>query len=577
MNPSEGDVALACMRVLVSGLIEAGLEHACVSPGSRSTPIGLALHRDPRVRVHVHLDERSSAFFALGMAKATGKPVAVVCTSGTAAAEFFPAVVEASMSRVPLVLMTADRPPELRGIGANQTIDQQELYGRYAKRFVDAGVPASEPDAAGRWHALGVEVARASRAHPPGPVHLNLPFREPLVPTGAHVELGGFMFTPAPALSEPPLEAAPAAPAPADVAAIAGAIAGVERGTIVAGSLRQDAAPVLRLAEKLAWPLIAESTSGLRVPGAISAGQLLLGDEGFASEHVPDVVLQIGAAPVSRAGLAFVAAAERLLIIDPDELVADPARHASWTNAADPGSLAKSVLGRCEERAPSGWLGAWTQADAAVRSSVDGLIDRWDEPYEGRIARDLAAAIPDGGTLLVGSSMPVRDLDMYGLPRDGLRVLANRGASGIDGFVSTTLGVSASGAPTYALMGDLTLLHDGGGLLWNAGRGCDAVLVVLNNGGGSIFSFLAQRDLPEPELEELFTTPHALNLAKLADAAGAGHTRVGRAVDLVPAVENAADEGGVHVVEVSIDRELNVARHADVHAAVADVLADVAS
>jgi 2-succinyl-5-enolpyruvyl-6-hydroxy-3-cyclohexene-1-carboxylate synthase len=359
----------------------------------------------------------------------------------------------------------------------------------------------------------------------------------------------------------------------ADVDALVDALAGVERGAIVAGSLRQGAAPVVELAGKLAWPLIAEPTSGLRVPGALSAGQFLLANEGFASQHAPEVALQIGAAPTSRAGLAFVATAEQLLVIDPDKLVADPARHASWTIAADPGSLVRSVLGRLDERAPSAWLEGWTQADAAVRSPVDGLIDRWDEPYEGRIARDLYAVIPDGGTLVVGSSMPVRDLDTYGLPRNSLRVLANRGASGIDGFVSTTLGVAASDASTYALMGDLTLLHDAGGLLWNARRGYDAVLVVLNNGGGTIFSFLAQRDLLE--LGELFTTPHGLDLAKLADAAGAGHTRVGRAVDLVPAVEKAANRGGVHIVEVAIDRELNVARHADVHSAVAAALTDI--
>ncbi len=304
-------------------------------------------------------------------------------------------------------------------------------------------------------------------------------------------------------------------------------------------------------------------------------GSSFLANEGFASEHAPEVALQIGAAPTSRVGLAFVAAAERLVIVDPDRLVADPARHASRTIAADPGSLVRSVLDRLDERAPSAWLEGWTWADATVRSSVDGLIDRWDEPYEGRIARDLLAAIPDGGTLVVGSSMPVRDLDTYGLPRNGLRVLANRGASGIDGFVSTTLGVAAGVGPTYALMGDLTLLHDAGGLLWNARRGYDAVLVVLNNGGGAIFSFLAQRDLPE--LEELFTTPHGLDLSKLADAAGAGHGLVERAGALIPAVERAAAAGGVHLVEVLVDPGLNRARHAEVHTAVAAALADVGS
>lgn len=567
---SEGDVALACMRVFVDELVRGGMEHACISPGSRSTPIALALHRDPRIRVHVHLDERSSAFFALGLAKATGKPVAIACTSGTAAAELFPAVVEASMSRVPLILLTADRPPELRGVGANQTIDQLELFGRYPKWFVDVEAPSERPDV-GRWGALGLRAALGALGHPPGPVHVNLPFREPLVPSE---ELEHIVHPVMPGASSRVAAPAPE-PAAEEIDALAEQVAATERGAIIAGSLRLDAEPVAELAHRLEWPLIAEPMSGLRVPGALAAGQFLLANEGFGSEHAPDLVLQFGAAPTSRAGLAFVAGASQLVIVDPDRLVADPARRASSTIEADPRTLARGLLGRLEPRRASFWSDAWGLADTVSRLTVDELIDRWDEPYEGRVARDLAAAIPDGGTLLVGSSMPVRDLDAYALPRKGLRVLANRGASGIDGFVSTALGVSVSGAPTYALMGDLTLLHDAGGLLWSARRGYDAVLVVLNNGGGTIFSLLAQRDLPE--LEDLFTTPHGLDLSKLADAAGAGHALVERAADLLPTVERAANEGGVQIVEVSIDSELNVACHGDVDSAVAAALADVRS
>jgi 2-succinyl-5-enolpyruvyl-6-hydroxy-3-cyclohexene-1-carboxylate synthase len=567
---TEADVALRCASVFVDGLVHGGLEHATVSPGSRSTPIALALRRHPGVRVHVHLDERASAFFALGIAKATGRPVAVACTSGTAAAELLPAAVEASMSRVPLLLLTADRPPELRGVGANQTIDQVRLYGRYVKRYLEAPVPGDEPGPA-RWRALAAEAISAVTGGPPGPVHVDLPFREPLTPTAT-----GPAFEPAPlarqeALGTPPEVAdGTSTRTDPDDEGFLEEIRDVGRGAIVAGSLRGAAPAIVELAGRLGWPLLAEPTSGLRVPGALAAGQFLLSNGSFASDHVPELVVQVGAAPTSRAGLAFVAAAERLVIEDPDDLVADPARVAERWFRSPPDRLAEVAIDRLAGRPDDGWLRGWLEADARARRAVDAALDARDDPDEGRLARDVAASLPEGSTLVVGSSMPVRDLDAYMLPRDGLRVLANRGASGIDGFVSTVLGVAATGAPTTALCGDLTLLHDVGSLLWSARRGADAVFVVPNNDGGVIFSFLEQRSLPE--LEELFTTPHGLDLGAVCHAAGAGHRRVERARGLSPALEDARAAGGVHVLEVPIDRDTNVRRHAEVHAELARAL-----
>jgi 2-succinyl-5-enolpyruvyl-6-hydroxy-3-cyclohexene-1-carboxylate synthase len=560
---TEGDVALACMSAFVDGLVSQGLQHACVSPGSRSTPLALALSRHPGVSAHVHLDERSSAFFALGLAKATGRPVAVACTSGTAAANLFPSVVEASMSRTPLVLLTADRPPELHGVGANQTIDQRELFGRYVKRFVDAGVPGEHPDAA-YWFAEGLAAGNIARRHAPGPAHVNLPFREPLAPSGEDVDIGHHETSPA-GWSRPG-----ARTRRADVETLAELTNGVERGVLLVGSLRRDASPVVDLARALGWPLIAEPTSGLRIPGALSAGTFLLASESFISAHVPELVLQIGAAPTSRSGLAFVGDSKRLCIVDPDRLVADPTGHAALRLEADPASLARALFGRIESREGSAWWREWDEADRIARRAVDELVDSWEEPFEGRVARDLAACLPDGGTLVVGSSMPARDLDAYMQPRSGVRVLGNRGVSGIDGFVSTALGVAASGSPTFALMGDLTLLHDASGLLWSAGRGHDAVFVVPNNDGGAIFPFLEQRGLPE--LAELFVTPHGLDLSTVAMAAGARHALVERGPDLGPTVIEASRSGGVWIVEVPSDRELNVARHLEVDAAVASAI-----
>ena len=532
-----------------------------MSPGSRSTPIALALRRHPHIRVHVHFDERASAFFALGIAKATGRPVGVACTSGTAVAELFPAVVEAWMSRTTLVLLTADRPPELRGVGANQTIDQPGIFGAYVRASIDAPVPGEELDEE-RWHELMVEATRAAMGPPPGPIHVNLPFREPLVPSD--------ITLPA---AEPPGTEHPivAAPEPEEIEVLGQLMASTERGLILAGSMRGSPSMLLELTLRSRWPLIAEPTSGHRRPGALRAGQFLLADEGFASSHIPDVVLQFGAAPTSRAGLELVRRAGRLLIVDQDHLVADPHRKASLTLRVEAAALEPKLTEALDPRNETAWWHAWHDADRSARVAVDAELDRDDQPSEGRVARDVAASLPEPSTLVVGSSMPVRDLDAYMAPRTGVGVVANRGASGIDGFVSTVLGVATSSKrPTTALCGDLTFLHDVGSLLWSARRGVDVVFVVPNNDGGAIFSFLAQRELPE--FEELFATPHGLDFPSICAAAGAGHARVERADELVPAIAAARAAGGVHVVEVPIDREENVRRHAQVHAAVAEAL-----
>jgi 2-succinyl-5-enolpyruvyl-6-hydroxy-3-cyclohexene-1-carboxylate synthase len=563
---TEADVALACMGVFARALVERGLRDACVSPGSRSTPLALALHRDPDVRVHVHLDERSAAFFALGLAKASGRPVALACTSGTAAAEYLPAMVEASLARVPLIVLTADRPAELRGVGANQTIDQPGLYGGYVRASLEAEVPGDRPEGA-YWRGLATNAWWRAVVHPPRPVHVNLPFREPLVPAGPPVELDA---------QEPvsvDMEARAPYPEPADAAWLASAIDETERGVVLVGSLRDGGREPLELAATVGWPLLAEPTSGARLPGALAAGQSLLGDEVFADAHVPELVLQIGAAPTSRPALALVARTPRLVIVDPDDLVADPHRRAGRRIVAHAATTAMSVLHRSSPRSPGDWTISWREADTAARGALDALLDVWDEPSEPRVARDLAAAMPAGSTLVVGSSMPIRDLDLAMGPREGLRVLANRGASGIDGAVSTVLGVAAAGAPTVGLLGDLSFLHDAGGLLWNARRGLDAVLVVVNNGGGAIFSLLGQRELPTDELATLFTTAHGLDLGAVCAAGGAGHTRVERAEDLVPAVDGGRTAGGVHVVEVVVDAEHDRRRRAELRQAVGSALA----
>ncbi len=573
-EPGEGDVALACVTTLLDELVRGGVAHVCMTPGSRSTPIALAAARHPDIRLHVHVDERSSAYFGLGIAMASGAPVAMFCTSGTAAANHLPAVVEASMSRVPIIVLTADRPPELHGVGANQTIDQQHLFGGFVRWFCDTGVPVAGSPARIHWASVGARAIARALGDPPGPVHLNLPFREPLLP-GATAANGS-----APARAEPGRDPA-VAPRADHTAAFAREVSTGHRIAVVAGRMRRPPAGLVDLCAERGWPLLAEPVSGVRVapssgrPGPLAAGALLAADAGFRDRHRPDLIVQFGAAATSRGVQELVRAADRLLIVDPDRLVADPDRRATLTLECDP-AHAVEVLRTLPASMPAtstGWTSAWRDADHVVRVAVDALLDSWDEPFEGRVARDVAAAVPDSGVLFAGSSMPIRDLDQYMAPREGIRVLANRGASGIDGTVSTAFGIAAVSGPTFALLGDLAVLHDAAGLLWGSRRCERAVLVVVDNDGAGIFSLLPQASLPRDQFELLFGTPHGLDLEALARAAGAGVRTVGHARVLVPAIREALSAGGVQMVRVRVDRSRSAELRSEAARTVAAALA----
>jgi 2-succinyl-5-enolpyruvyl-6-hydroxy-3-cyclohexene-1-carboxylate synthase len=576
-----GDVSLACATALVDALAGGGVHHACLSPGSRSTPLALALARDERITVHVHLDERSAAFFALGIASATDAPVAMACTSGTAATEYLPALVEASQSRRRLIALTADRPPRLRGTGANQTIDQAELYGRYARSYLEPPVPGDDGDAAS-WFDTGLRALTDAARPPAGPVHVNCCFEEPLVPGD------GATWSRRDAPAVPEVEHDPDATGAALDAFVA-SYAG-RRGVITIGALRPpQTLSLLSLGALLGWPVLAEPLSGLRLDAsdagrALAAGQLLLGDDNWLARNRPEVVLQVGATPTTRASQRLVAAAGALVVLDRDHLDPDPNGLADRRIAVDPEAFAARAWDRRDELTwtpPDEWSPAWRAADLRAHAAVDRVLDGWAEPFEGRIARDVGAFVPHGGALWVGSSMPVRDLDVYLAPRrppriwnpgDLIRVMGNRGASGIDGSVATILGVAAaSTGPTYALLGDLTFLVDAGSLLWSGSGAPDVVMVVIANRGGQIFSMLDQARLPE--LGELFVTPHPAKIADICGAAGVGHHLVDRSRDLVPALERAARDGGAQVIEVAAEPDIQRRRRAEVRDAVGATLA----
>jgi 2-succinyl-5-enolpyruvyl-6-hydroxy-3-cyclohexene-1-carboxylate synthase len=640
-NPSR-----ALALVLVDELVRLGMTDACLAPGSRSAPLAMALAEHPGVRLHVVIDERSASFLALGLAKGSGRPAAVVSTSGTAAANFHPAVVEADHSGTPLLVLTADRPPELRQTGANQTIDQVKIYGSSVRWFAEAGVPEARPGAVAYWRSLACR-AWAAACGPGrgagGPVHLNLAFRDPLVPLpegdGFPYELvgrpDGRPWTEVRSSTHPLREQ--------DLEWLVAEISSTERGLVVAGDGWTDPAPVVALAQAAGWPLVAEAISGARTgSNAISAYDALLRHAPFAEAHRPDLVLRIGRTGLSKGLSGLLGPGVRQVLLDPSPRWPDPDRSTTVVVEADPATacadLAKALpyreptawpdLARAEwlrepsswtatserfsveavTRQSSRWLTSWLDAERLAREALDRVLDELGgdgRPTEPRIARDLVAGLPAGATLVAGSSMPVRDLDWFMAPRAGLRILGNRGASGIDGFISTVLGIALAGGsrggraaadhgdrpeagrvgpqggrtgeaslgrgPVVALAGDLSMLHDQNGLLLAGRDRLDAVFVVVNNDGGGIFSFLPQARFPE-HFERLFGTPHGVDFEAFAALHRCGYERVDRASDLIPAVTRATEAGGVRLVEVQTDRRANVAHHQQAWDAVAEAL-----
>jgi 2-succinyl-5-enolpyruvyl-6-hydroxy-3-cyclohexene-1-carboxylate synthase len=511
------NVQAAFAATLVDEWVRAGVQHAVVSPGSRSTPLAMAV-ADSALRVHVVLDERSAGFVAVGLGLATGRPAVVVTTSGTAAVELHPAVVEADLARVPMLVCTADRPPELHHVGAPQTVEQRLLFADAVRWAFEPGVPSEA--ASSSWRSLA---ARAVLAAADGPVHLNLAFREPLV--GAPGSPGDL----------PPgrADGAPWHTASAVVSTDAVLPGGV-RGVIVAGG--GAPAGVTDLAAAMGWPVLADPRSGCRVVGSVAAADAILRARSFEAEFV----LRVGAPWASKvvnqwlAGLAELGCEQWLV----GPAWVDPERVAS--------RLLPSLPRAAEAPAPTDWLGQWQDAEARAQAAIERTATG-----EARIARDLVRGLADGTTLVVSSSMPVRDVEWYSEPRTGIRVVANRGANGIDGVLSTALGVAASGAKTVVLLGDLAFVHDVGALALAARRpDLDLSIVVVDNSGGGIFSFLPQAQaLGHDRFEQLFGTPHGLDLSAVARGFGLHNVTVRRT-----------------------DRAENVKAHDAIHAAVADAL-----
>jgi 2-succinyl-5-enolpyruvyl-6-hydroxy-3-cyclohexene-1-carboxylate synthase len=544
------DVTQTFAATFVDELAAQGVEYACVSPGSRSAPIAMALQHHPRVKVVMHIDERSGSFFGVGLAKATGKPVVLLCTSGTAAAEFHAAVVEASYSRAPLIVLTADRPPELQGVGANQSIDQQRIFGTAVRWFADPGVPIEMPNAARTWRRLA---ARAYAEAATGPVHVNLPFREPLVPEPGHV-------SPPIGTAGQSITVGRALPSPAQVAALAMALQRAQRPLVVAGEMRdgERLAPALH---RLGLPVLAEPTSQLRraeTGASVDSYEALL-RAGWSLQHGPDLVIRLGAMPTSRALNRWLAAASApTFLIDPDRAWRDQDQVATSIMACDPLPLLEALPPVDRSAWRDQWVSAGKRAAAAIAAAMVST-----PLHEGHVVRALSARLPDPAQVFIGSSMPIRAAESFWpQAKPQQRFFANRGASGIDGLVSSGLGVATgrSNAPTVLLLGDLSLYHDMNGLWAMTRHGIPATLVVCDNDGGGVFNFLPQAEHPDV-FEELFTTPLGLDLSQVARLYGIVYSPVTDRSGLEPAIADAIAAPTPTMVVVRFKREDSVSGH----------------
>ncbi|GAC1353888.1 MAG: 2-succinyl-5-enolpyruvyl-6-hydroxy-3-cyclohexene-1-carboxylic-acid synthase [Herpetosiphon sp.] len=581
------------LGALVDELARGGVGHVVICPGSRSTPLALSFAGHPTIRSWVLVDERSAAFFALGIAKMTGLVVALVCTSGTAAANFFPAVAEAYLSRVPLLVMTADRPPELRDNGAPQTIDQNRLYGSHSKWYAEAALPEASNEQLRYVRTLAARAVATAATEPAGPVQLNIPLREPLTP-------GPIPDQPLPPPGERdavawhgridgvPYVRIGVATGFADgdaILALAGHLSTTERGLIVAGAGidRALAQSLTELAALLGYPVLADPLSQLRAMNGdqrfvVDNYDAFLRDERVVNALAPTLVIRFGAMPTSKPLLLFLrahAAAHQVIVDNPGGW-REPSLRAGEMMHADPAAVVAALLRLVQPRSPGDWVATWQ----TVRESTEGVLRQHilngSELFEGRLWLELAAVLPARSCMMVGNSMPIRDCDTFfpNIERP-VTILGNRGANGIDGLISTALGLAAGGGePVVLVLGDLSFYHDMNGLLAARLHDINITIVIINNDGGGIFHFLPQADYPE-HFEQYFGTPTGLDFRSAVEMYGGRFSRTTSWPEVRALVAHSISAGGLNVIEIPTDRHRNVALHRALWPAVAREVASL--
>ncbi|MEJ9228599.1 2-succinyl-5-enolpyruvyl-6-hydroxy-3-cyclohexene-1-carboxylic-acid synthase [Peribacillus butanolivorans] len=562
---NDRDALTAYAASFVDELAQNKMKHVVVSPGSRSTPLALLLVEHPDIEVHINVDERSAAFFALGLAKALKEPVGLLCTSGTAAANFYPAVIEAYYSRVPLIVLTADRPHELRDVGAPQAIDQIHLYGRQVKWFVEMALPESTDEMMRYARTIGARAVSTAATEPAGPVHLNFPLREPLIPNLEQAkEYRQNKMTPAVMIENGALSLSDS-----HIEALADTLSQAKQGMIVCGELRDPKMKeaIVALAEKIAFPILADPLSQLRSgkhdkDGIIDTYDTFLRDEAAKEAFRPDVVLRFGSMPVSKPLLLFMKKQKQAitLVIDGGAGWREPAGLATNMIYCEEKDFCQRVWEKIPKATEKNWLGLWKTVNGATKNALSSIRDEV-ELSEGKLFSLLQEMMPIESTLFVGNSMPIRDLDTFFLSNEkGIKTFANRGANGIDGVVSTALGVSTVSENTVLAIGDLSFFHDMNGLLAAKLQKQNITILLINNDGGGIFSFLPQANDRE-HFETLFGTPHGLDFSHTAQLYGGKYSKVQNWDELKQVFTESFEIQGLKIIEVPTERESNLQNH----------------
>lgn len=549
------------LAAFVSGLVQAGVKDVVISPGSRSTPLALLIAENRDLNVYMNIDERSAGFFALGMAKASQRPVALLCTSGTAAANYFPAVVEANLSRVPLIILTADRPHELRDVGAPQAIDQIHLYGNHVRWFTDLALPEIGQE----QYAFNTAVRAIKEAtgHLQGPVHLNFPLREPLLPI-----LEPYPFTEK--IKELKISQGNLTISNETAREIAEQIQQIENGLIIVGDIDKPelAEAIHQFAQLTGYPIVADPLSQLRGSTTadsqvIDSYDAILKNEQAVNLLRPDLIIRFGSMPVSKPLTLFLKKWRQSphIIVDGGSGWRDPQNLGTMMVQCDEAIFCHTIKAFFTEARQTQYFSIWKDLNHIAKETIASYLKSMNDLDEGKVIYELAKVIPENSTIFAGNSMPIRDVDtFFHQTRKNIHLMANRGANGIDGVVSTAIGAAVYRNPLYLVIGDLSFFHDLNGLLAAKLNDISINIILINNDGGGIFSFLPQSKL-DRHYELLFGTPIGIDFSYAMKMYGGEYCKITNWGEFDQAIEATAEKSGIHVIEVQTNRQANLESH----------------